>query len=135
MTAVVLVTGHGSVSAAVKAMKLGAIDYVAKPVDASKLRNLVAGILEGRSPGPLPNRLLEPAAGACRRCTGSGVWVATNTPLEEVEREVVLSTLRANRGNKNRTAKILGISRRSLYDRLARWGSLTAPRQASTSAE
>jgi transcriptional regulator with PAS, ATPase and Fis domain len=40
--------------------------------------------------------------------------------LAEVERDYITETLAATRGNKTETAKILGISRKNLYERLAR---------------
>jgi DNA-binding NtrC family response regulator len=43
------------------------------------------------------------------------------TAIKEMEREMIVRTLDANRGNKNRTAKQLGISRRSLYNKLERY--------------
>ena len=63
MTGVVLITGHGTMTAAVRAMKLGALDYVAKPVDASKLKHVVAECLAGR-PRYIPNKLLVDDQGA-----------------------------------------------------------------------
>ncbi len=104
------------------------------PGNVRELRNAIeqAGIL-------CQGKVLEvehlPAPLRGRTADGNGIWIAVNTPLEDVEREVVLHTLAANAGNKNRTARILGISRRSLYDRLARWGSLTGQYGPVTSAE
>ncbi len=40
------------------------------------------------------------------------------TKLEEIEREAILQTLRMSNGNKTQAADVLGISRRSLYDKL-----------------
>jgi serine phosphatase RsbU (regulator of sigma subunit) len=40
-TEVLLVTGYGSIKTAVKAMKLGAFDYLSKPVDVEELRHKV----------------------------------------------------------------------------------------------
>jgi DNA-binding NtrC family response regulator len=42
---VVIITAHGSVPNAVKAMKLGAIDFLAKPMAPEPLRKLVAEVL------------------------------------------------------------------------------------------
>lgn len=39
---VAVITAHGNVESAVKALKLGAFDFVSKPVDLSDLRNLVS---------------------------------------------------------------------------------------------
>lgn len=51
-------------------------------------------------------------------------------PLEEVEREHILRTLAHFKGHRLRTAQALGISERSLRDRLSRWkeeGLLSSP--------
>lgn len=40
------------------------------------------------------------------------------TPLEEVERALILHTLEVMGGNRTEAAKLLGISRRALYNRL-----------------
>ncbi|MBM4353940.1 MAG: hypothetical protein FJ109_09140 [Deltaproteobacteria bacterium] len=44
--------------------------------------------------------------------------------LEEIERDVILATLKSNRGNKKKTAADLGIDRRTLYNKLKRWGMM-----------
>jgi len=43
---VVIVTAHGSIPDAVQAMKLGAIDFLAKPLNPDTLRSVVAEVLE-----------------------------------------------------------------------------------------
>lgn len=42
--------------------------------------------------------------------------------LDEVEKLLILKTLEANRGNRSRTAKVLGISTRTLRNKLAEYG-------------
>lgn len=51
---VVIVTAHGSVPDAVRAMKLGAIDFLTKPIAPDELRGLVAEVLrrDDRDPPP-----------------------------------------------------------------------------------
>jgi len=46
--AVILVTGYGSIESAVEAMRVGADDYLTKPVDLYELRQRVAKLLENR---------------------------------------------------------------------------------------
>jgi len=49
---------------------------------------------------------------------GSVVSFKPGTPLSEVERTMIIQTIKAVKGNKLKAAKILGISRRSLYNKL-----------------
>src|SRR5882672_3226412 len=41
---VILMTAHPSVDNAMEAVKLGALDYLSKPLDFDRLRNLLAGV-------------------------------------------------------------------------------------------
>jgi DNA-binding NtrC family response regulator len=50
--------------------------------------------------------------------------------MKEAEKEIIARTLEAQSGNKKITAEILGISRRSLYNKLAEYG-IDAKRRAS----
>lgn len=51
----------------------------------------------------------------------------TDVSLEEVEKHVILKTLEENAGKKNETAKILGISVKTLYNKLERYRSESEP--------
>ena len=44
-SAVIFITGYGSVNAAVEAIKLGVIDYIEKPFDIEQFKSLVSKIL------------------------------------------------------------------------------------------
>jgi two-component system repressor protein LuxO len=46
--AVIIITAHGSIEAAIEAMRYGAVDFVAKPFDATRLRVTVANALDKR---------------------------------------------------------------------------------------
>jgi transcriptional regulator with GAF, ATPase, and Fis domain/Tfp pilus assembly protein PilF len=54
--------------------------------------------------------------------TESGVDFHVGVPLAELEREAIIRTLEAQGGNKKRTAEILGIDRRTLYNKLSLYG-------------
>ncbi|MGI9201574.1 MAG: sigma-54-dependent transcriptional regulator [Woeseiaceae bacterium] len=56
---VAVITAHGNVETAVQALKLGAFDFISKPLDLSHLRNIVENALkvEGEQPEQ-PSRLL-----------------------------------------------------------------------------
>jgi DNA-binding NtrC family response regulator len=50
------------------------------------------------------------------------IKIQIGTAMDAIEREVILRTLEANDGNKTHTAEVLGISRRSIYNKLAIYG-------------
>ena len=52
-----------------------------------------------------------------------GVYVPLGSTLDEVNRIYVTRTLEYCQNNKTKTAKVLGMSRKILYDRLHRWNS------------
>jgi DNA-binding NtrC family response regulator len=60
------------------------------------------------------------------------VRVPIGTPLAEVEKMLVLRTLEAEGGNKQRAARILGISRRGLYVKLVSYGEHVAIPEVET---
>ena len=51
---VVIITAHGSIPDAVAAMKLGAIDFLSKPLTPDALRRAVAEVLDRKAPTPAP---------------------------------------------------------------------------------
>lgn len=51
------------------------------------------------------------------------IKLSLGMPLREVEKEYILGSLRRNKGNKSRTAEILGISEKTLYNKLNRYVS------------
>jgi DNA-binding NtrC family response regulator len=49
--------------------------------------------------------------------------VPLGIPLDKVEKEYILASLQKNGGNKARTAEILGISEKTLYNKLNRYAA------------
>jgi DNA-binding NtrC family response regulator len=85
-TAVVVMTGHASVSTAVSALKHGAVDYIKKPVNPAQLRKLVAQLVAER-PAFLPNSLLA------AECVGEEVFegmLARSARMHEVFERIAL---------------------------------------------
>ena len=71
-TPVAVITAHGSVEAAVRALKVGAFDFVSKPLDLKDLRKLVTAALKLRGPAAAP------------RSTATDGLVGKSPPLERV---------------------------------------------------
>ena len=95
---IILLTGYASISTAVEAIKLGADDYLAKPINARQLLEH----LEGKNSGE-------------------------NTPISEnpmsvdrLEWEHIQKVLLENDGNISATARALGMHRRTLQRKLAK---------------
>jgi two-component system response regulator RegA len=96
-TRVVVLTGYGSIATAVEAMKLGAVNYLAKPADADQVLAAL-GVTEPSDAG----------AGA-------------QTPsLARVEWEHIHRVLQDCDNNVSEAARRLGLHRRSLQRKLAR---------------
>ncbi|MFH1530372.1 MAG: sigma-54-dependent Fis family transcriptional regulator [Pseudomonadota bacterium] len=62
------------------------------------------------------------SSGRAQDPSGSGLKRFSGLTLGEVEREVILHALDRNSGNKKKTAEDLGIDRRTLYNKLGRYG-------------
>ncbi|HEY0287050.1 MAG TPA: sigma-54 dependent transcriptional regulator [Pseudomonas sp.] len=56
---VAMITAHGSVDTAIHALKAGAFDFLTKPVDLSRLRELVSSALRLQLPSPNEGRLAK----------------------------------------------------------------------------
>ncbi len=86
------------------------------PGNVRELRNIILrGVLTATSQidlKHLPNNIIKPGLAQVNITFKPGV------PLSEVERTMIVQTLKAVRGNKLKAANILGISRRSLYNKL-----------------
>ena len=54
------------------------------------------------------------------------ISIQRNTPLHDVEKQVILDTLEEQGGNKTKTARILGIGRRTLIRKLQEYGEADA---------
>jgi two-component system response regulator AtoC len=92
------------------------------PGNVRELRNVVQSgyILAGDiiDVDSLPDALTHGGITLPREDRGSSIRVEMGTPLAEVERRVILATLRHCEGNKNKVADMLGISLKTLYNRL-----------------
>ena len=72
---VVIITAHGDVKSAVETMKLGARDFIEKPVDIDELRSVVADILERPQPANVVDGASLTADGEPRTIIGVSVAI------------------------------------------------------------
>ena len=79
--------------------------------DALRESDLVFGHSGGHAPGP---------AGAQRAEPGVALPLA-NRPLEDIEREAILATLQCTGGNKTEAARRMGVSARTLSNKMKLW--------------
>lgn len=83
-TAVIMVTGHGSVETAVEAMRLGAFDYLTKPFDLGDLIKTVNQALQrnGQAPGNLPS--LSSTSGSVLRHVTSSKLIGHSEAIQRI---------------------------------------------------
>jgi len=93
----VLLTGFASVATAVQAMRLGADDYLAKPVNTQMLLTALDTVPEAKT---------------------SLAFDAETMSAERVEWEHINQVLNSNEGNVSATARQLGMHRRTLQRKL-----------------
>ncbi|MDR2307866.1 MAG: sigma-54 dependent transcriptional regulator [Paucimonas sp.] len=74
-TPVLIMTSYASLRSAVDSMKMGAVDYIAKPFDHDEMLQAVARILRDRQEAPAPAPNAEP-----RVATAAGNGKAASTP-------------------------------------------------------
>ena len=73
---------------------------------------------------------LDVAGLACAKPEGRSLTLPVGLPLADIEKQVIWSTLDLCDGNKRRCAEMLGVSLKTLYNRLAAYQS--APAAAAT---
>ena len=97
---ILLLTGYASIATAVEAIKRGATDYLAKPVDADQVVQALRGGGEG----------IE--------ATAASAFAAP--PLKRLEWEHIQRVLAECEGNISEAARRLGLHRRTLQRKLAK---------------
>jgi DNA-binding NtrC family response regulator len=121
---VIVLTNCASIEQAVTAMKAGAVDFIPKPVNPQQLQLAVERALDFAR--------LQRANETTRRqltAIGStdhggaapippGAVVLTSLNIDEAERALILRALEVTKNNRTRTAQLLGISVRTLRNKL-----------------
>ncbi|MGE0614015.1 MAG: sigma 54-interacting transcriptional regulator [Bacteriovoracia bacterium] len=76
----------------------------------------------------IPFGIRSPRAGSTK---DGGAEYNASMPLEELEKSHILKALDFNHGNKTKTAQSLGITIKTLYNKLYRYGAIKAPGQGN----
>ncbi len=95
---IILLTGYSSISTAVEAIKLGADDYLSKPVTAREIMEHLQGGKRGEET-PISDKPMS---------------------VERLEWEHIQKVLQSNDGNISASARALGMHRRTLQRKLAK---------------
>jgi len=121
---VIVLTNCASIEQAVTAMKAGAVDFIPKPVNPQQLQLAVERALDFarlQRANETPRRQLT-AIGSTDHGGAApippGAVVLTSLNIDEAERALILRALEVTKNNRTRTAQLLGISVRTLRNKL-----------------
>ncbi len=98
---IIMVTAFASLATAVSAVKMGVLNYLAKPVDVKSIHAMVQDSMSTESATPLDPKLPD-----------------QSPSLKQLEWEHINRVLEENEGNVSRTARALGMHRRTLQRKL-----------------
>jgi DNA-binding NtrC family response regulator len=99
---VAIVTGNPSVESAARSVRLPVVDYLVKPLTHDALSALFGNATAQQQPAQ--------------------VNFHVGMTLEEVERQMLFKTLAHFHNHKPKAAQVLGVSLKTIYNRLARFG-------------
>lgn len=124
---VVMMTAYANVADAVAAIKLGAYDYVAKPIDADEISLVVARAVEHRRERerqgwkPAPGGEAGPA-GKDGEPPAAGFRQAVEAARDRASRDYLVGLMRAFQGNVTSAARQAGMTRESLHRVMKKYG-------------
>ncbi|MGB0767723.1 MAG: response regulator [Phycisphaeraceae bacterium] len=130
----IMLSGFRKVEAAVEAMRLGAADYLLKPIAEAELRDAVQRAMQrhlllierdtAQQDIPDPRReAVHDTGDANPTDDGQDVWqpVALSEAMKAPERRILLQALEANEWNRGQTARDLEINRTTLYKKIRQY--------------
>jgi DNA-binding NtrC family response regulator len=100
------------------------------PGNVRELRNTLERAVIVCNAEMIEPRHLPPAFGsgaiAVPMAPGDGIHLSVGTTVDEAERQLIYKTLEATHNNKTRAAEILGISLKTLHNKLKEYGAQAA---------
>jgi len=120
---VIMMSGHGTIETALEAIRVGAIDFLEKPIALQKLLKTVAKAMQEGLP---PEKLQEQAAEVVSPEGMTLVALPLDLPLREVreyfDNAYFKYQMQKESGNLTRVAEKVGIERTHLYRKLKQLG-------------
>jgi DNA-binding NtrC family response regulator len=116
---------RGDVRAAVTAMRAGAKECISLPPDPEIIAAMLVAVADGTSDGVDGEEAVALVVEVAEQVRPSGAVVRRT--LAEVERDLILETLRHCLGNRTHAAQILGISVRTLRNKLQGYAAAGLP--------
>ncbi len=123
-TPVIIMTGFGNLESAKRAIRYNVVDFLTKPCHLGEIEaalgrarrligrpRVVADDAKGLINTPVESEIAE---------VDTKVIIPTPTTLTDADRRLIEAALRRHNGNRSAAATELGISRRTLYNRLAK---------------
>lgn len=155
-TAIIFITGHGSIESAIDAMKQGAYDYITKPIQFEELESLLKRLFETRrlidenrqlkkilhQNYNWPENIIKNLSVSIKndkflpeklpdfilesRDTENTDKPISLKPISVIEKEAILRTLQHCDWDMNCSTKVLEISRSTLYRKIKKYNLLKA---------
>jgi transcriptional regulator with PAS, ATPase and Fis domain len=129
---------HGRKVATVSEAVLNAFNNYSWPGNVRELRNTLERAVIVCEGAMIETRHLPPGFGQTVRAAvhdPDAVRLGVGTTVEEAERLLILKTLEATSNNKTRAAEILGISLKTLHNKLKEYGAATPDGTSAKEAE
>ena len=82
---VLLISGMATVDSAIDALRLGALDYLVKPLDTRRLRAALANVLRLRSPLQVLHKTCQRRCSLWQPCAAPRHWQCCNDLLSKVK--------------------------------------------------
>src|SRR3989338_3477341 len=128
----VIISAHkADVEDAIRAVREGAAEVMLSPESEERLLDTVRRTLSQHTSTPEHVSSTQPGELNATQSGGadlpSSVTIRIGTPLFETERVMIMNTLAAIGNNKSRAARLLGISRKTLHNKLAAYSVLPSP--------
>jgi transcriptional regulator with PAS, ATPase and Fis domain len=121
-------TKHGRKVSAISEAVLNQFNNYSWPGNVRELRNTIERAVIVCDAGVIETKHLPPGFGQAPLRTAANdpdaVRLGVGTTVEEAEKMLILKTLEATSNNKTRAAEILGISLKTLHNKLKEYGSV-----------